>query len=71
MLAVWRSRLMEKYRTLFIDSITVASRLFQRASPAKLSARRRESRIRGAYDLKEMIRWVTQLQYIRGRNVCP
>lgn len=64
----------EKYRTLFIDSITVASRLcFQWASgqPEAFSEKTGKPDSRGAYGLlgKEMIRWVTQLQYIRGRNV--
>lgn len=64
----------EKYRTLFIDSITVASRLcFQWATgrPEAFSEKTGRPDLRGAYGLlgKEMIRWVTQLQHIGNRDV--
>lgn len=64
----------EKYRTLFIDSITVASRLcFQWATgrPEAFSEKTGRPDLHGAYGLlgKEMIRWVTQLQHIGNRDV--
>ena len=64
-----------KYKTIFVDSITVASRLaFQWASgqPQAFSEKTGKPDTRGAYGLmgKEMISWVTQLQHIgMGRNV--
>ena len=65
---------MEKYRTIFIDSITVASRLaFQwaKGQPQAFSERTGKPDSRGAYGLlgQEMIGWVTQLQHIGVRNV--
>lgn len=64
----------EEYRTLFIDSITVASRLCMQwatGQPEAFSERTGKPDTRGAYGLlgKEMIRWITQLQHIRGRNI--
>jgi hypothetical protein len=63
-----------KYQTVFIDSITVASRLaFQWSSgqPQAISEKTGKPDIRGAYGLlgKEMIAWVTQLQHIAAKNV--
>ncbi len=63
-----------KYQTIFVDSITVASRLaYQWASgqPAAFSEKTGKPDTRGAYGLlgKEMIGWVTQLQHIGNRNI--
>lgn len=65
---------MAKYQTIFVDSITVASRLcFQWTSgqPQAFSEKTGKPDTRGAYGLlgKEMIAWVTQLQHIGSRNV--
>jgi hypothetical protein len=65
---------MEQFRTLFIDSITVAGRLcFQwcRGQPEAFSERTGKPDVRGAYGLhgREMIAWLTHLQHARGRNV--
>ncbi|MCK8787242.1 ATP-binding protein [Roseomonas sp. NAR14] len=65
---------MDRYRTLFIDSITVAGRLcFQwcRGQPEAFSERTSKPDIRGAYGLhgREMLGWLTHLQHARGRNV--
>jgi hypothetical protein len=65
---------MDHFRTLFIDSITVAGRLcFQwcRGQPEAFSERTGKPDIRGAYGLhgREMIAWLTHLQHARGRNV--
>ena len=65
---------MERFTTLFIDSITVAGRLcFQwcRGQPEAFSERTGKPDVRGAYGLhgREMIAWLTHLQHARGRNV--
>ncbi|MDY0258669.1 MAG: ATP-binding protein [Desulfovibrio sp.] len=65
---------LQKYQTIFVDSITVASRLaFQWASgqPQAFSEKTGKPDTRGAYGLlgKEMIGWVTQLQHVGSRNV--
>lgn len=64
----------EVFRTLFIDSITVAGRLcFQwcRGQPEAFSERTGKPDVRGAYGLhgREMLAWLTHLQHARGRNV--
>lgn len=64
----------EKYQTVFIDSITVAGRLcFQwcRGQPEAFSDKTGKADIRGAYGLhgREMIAWLTHLQHTRGKNV--
>lgn len=66
--------LVAKYQTIFVDSITVASRLaFQWANgqPEAFSEKTGKKDQRGAYGLlgQEMIAWVTQLQHIGARNV--
>ncbi len=65
---------MDRYRTWFVDSITVAGRLcFQwcRGQPEAFSERTGKPDVRGAYGLhgREMIGWLTHLQHARGRNV--
>ena len=65
---------MEKYQTIFIDSITVAGRLsFQWATgqPEAFSEKTGNPDTRGAYGLhgKEMIAWITQLQHVGGKNI--
>lgn len=62
-----------KYETIFIDSITVASRLalqWARGRPEAL-ARNGNPDIRAAYGIlaQEMIAWITQLQHIGSRNI--
>lgn len=62
------------YKTVFIDSITVAGRLcFQWASgqPEAFSERSGKPDTRGAYGLhgREMLAWLSQLQHARGRNI--
>ena len=63
-----------KYKTIFVDSITVAGRLaFQWATgqPDAFSEKTNKPDVRGAYGLlgREMIAWLTQLQHIKGRNI--
>lgn len=64
---------MEKYETIFVDSITVASRLcfaWARQQPEAFS-KSGVPDTRAAYGLlgQEMIAWITQLQHIGSRNV--
>lgn len=63
-----------KYSTIFVDSITVASRLalqWAKGQPEASSERTGKPDTRGAYGLlgQEMIGWVTPLQHIGSRNV--
>ncbi|WP_204623744.1 ATP-binding protein [Crenalkalicoccus roseus] len=63
-----------KYDTIFVDSITVASRLcFQwcKGQPQAVSDRSGKPDLRGAYGLlgQEMIGWLTHLQHTPDKNV--
>jgi len=65
---------LDKYDTVFIDSITVAGRLcFQwcKGQPEANSEKTGKPDIRGAYGLhgREMIAWLTHLQHTRAKNV--
>ena len=65
---------LDRYETLFIDSITVAGRLclqWCRGQPEAFAERTGKPDLRGAYGLhgREMIAWLTHLQHARGRNV--
>ena len=65
---------LDKYETVFIDSITVAGRLcFQwaKGQPQAFSDRTNKPDMRGAYGLhgQEMIAWLTHLQHTRGKNI--
>ncbi|MDN2582941.1 ATP-binding protein [Aquibium sp. ELW1220] len=67
-------RALDKYATVFVDSITVAGRLcFQWAKeqPEAFSEKSGKPDIRGAYGLhgREMIGWITHLQHTRMKNV--
>jgi len=64
---------LDKYETLFIDSITVAGRLcfaWCEQQPESFNAKG-EKDTRGAYGLhgRQMIQWITRLQQARTRNV--
>ncbi len=64
----------DRYDTIFIDSITVAGRLcFQwcRGQPEAFSDKTGKADIRGAYGLhgREMIAWLTHLQHARDKHV--
>lgn len=66
--------LLGKYQTIFIDSITVASRLalqWAKGQPEAFSEKSGKPDTRGAYGLlgQEMISWITQLQHIGRRNI--
>ncbi|MBX6387008.1 MAG: ATP-binding protein [Microbispora sp.] len=63
-----------KYRTVFVDSITVASRLclqWCKGQPQAVSDRSGKPDLRGAYGLlgQEMIGWLTHLQHTPDKNV--
>ena len=65
---------LSRYDTVFVDSITVASRhCFQwsRGQPDAFSEKSGKPDIRGAYGLhgREMIGWLTQLQHARTMNI--
>lgn len=65
---------LNKYDTVFIDSITVAGRLcFQwaKGQPQAFSEKTGKPDTRGAYGLhgQEMIAWLTHLQHTRGKNI--
>ena len=65
---------LDRYDTIFIDSITVAGRLcFQwcKGQPEAASEKTGKPDVRGAYGLhgREMIAWLTHLQHTRAKNV--
>jgi hypothetical protein len=65
---------LDRYQTIFIDSITVAGRLcFQwcKGQPEALSEKTGKPDARGAYGLhgREMIGWLTHLQHTRAKSV--
>jgi hypothetical protein len=65
---------MEKYDTLFVDSVTAISRLSYRwaeQQPESMSERSGRKDIRAAYGThgREMLLWLNQLQHSRGMNV--
>ena len=68
------TQLLQKYDTIFIDSITVAGRLcFQycQNQPENRSDRTGKLDTRAAYGMqgREMMGWLTHLQHIRAKNV--
>lgn len=65
---------LDKYDTIFIDSITVAGRLcfnWCKGQPQAFSEKTGKPDTRGAYGLhgQEMIAWLTHLQHTRGKNI--
>lgn len=64
---------LSKYRTYFVDSITVAARLCLAWAGSQPEAYNQQGKkdLRGAYGLlgREMISWITQLQHAREKNV--
>jgi hypothetical protein len=66
--------IMDKYETIFIDSLTVAGRLclqWCKTQPQAFSEKTGKVDIRGAYGLQgqEMIAWLTHLQHAREKNI--
>jgi AAA domain len=65
---------LDRYDTIFVDSITAVSRLSFRwaeQQPEAFSERTGKKDTRGAYGLhaREMITWLQHLQHARGKNV--
>lgn len=63
-----------KYTQIFVDSITVASRIcfaWSQTQPDAFSEKNGKPDTRGAYGLlgREMIRWLTTLQHIPGKSI--
>jgi hypothetical protein len=63
-----------KYETIFVDSVTVASRLclqWSKGQPQAQSDRSGKPDLRAAYGLlgQEMISWITHLQHVPNKNV--
>lgn len=66
--------LLDKYETIFIDSITVASRLclqWCKNQPQAYSDRNGKLDLRAVYGLQaqEMLGWLTHLQHVRNKNI--
>ena len=64
----------DKYETIFIDSITVASRMafsWAKTQPDALSEKTGKPDNRGAYGLlgQEIVTWLTQAQHILTKNI--
>ena len=64
----------DKYDTVFIDSITVASRMalaWAKTQPEAISEKTGKPDTRGAYGLlgQEIVTWLTQAQHIRTKNI--
>ena len=65
---------LEKYRTIFLDSITVAGRLclqWCKGQPQAFSDRANKPDMRGAYGLmgQEMVAWLTHIQHTRDKHI--
>jgi hypothetical protein len=65
---------LDRYHTIFVDSLTAASRLSFRwaeQQPEAFSDRTGKKDTRGAYGLhaRDMIAWLQHLQHARGKNV--
>ena len=63
-----------QYKTIFIDSITVAGRLcfqWSQGQPEAMSAKTGKPDTRGAYGLhgREMLAWLSQLQHARSNDI--
>ena len=63
-----------KYKSIFVDSITVAGRLcfaWAKEQPEAFSEKTGKPDLRGAYGLhgREMIGWITHLQHTRAKDV--
>lgn len=65
---------LNRYQTIFVDSLTVAGRLcfhWCKGQPQAFSDKTGKPDLRGAYGLhgQEMIAWLTHLQHTRGKNI--
>jgi hypothetical protein len=67
-------KVLDKYTTVFVDSITVAGRLcfqWSKEQPEAFSEKTGKPDVRGAYGLhgREMLGWITHLQHTRLKNM--
>lgn len=65
---------LDKYKTIFIDSITVLGRLcfaWAQQQPEAFSEKTGKPDTRGAYGLhgRTMMSWLTHMQHVKGKNV--
>lgn len=64
---------LDKYETVFVDSITKLSRICLQWAQQQPEAFNQQGKpdLRGAYGLlgREMVAWITQLQHVRSKNV--
>lgn len=72
--ALGEGSMFDKYDTVFIDSITVASRMalaWAKTQPEAFSEKTGKPDTRGAYGLlgQELVGWLTQAQHIRTKNI--
>ncbi|CAB4120997.1 AAA domain containing protein [uncultured Caudovirales phage] len=72
--ALGAAAMFDKYDTIFIDSITVASRMafaWSKTQPEALSEKTGKPDNRGAYGLlgQELTTWLTQAQHVRSKNI--
>lgn len=67
-------RNLDKYKCIFVDSITVASRLcleFAKNHPDVMNTKTGRPDVRSAYGIlaSEMLSWVNQFQHLKGKDV--
>ena len=72
--ALGAASMFDKYDTVFIDSITVASRMalaWSKTQPEAFSDKTGKTDNRGAYGLlgQELTTWLTQAQHVRSKNI--
>ena len=72
--ALGAADMFDRYETVFVDSITVASRMalaWSKTRPEALSEKTGKPDTRGAYGLlgQEVVSWLTAAQHIRGKNI--
>lgn len=72
--AIGERVMFDKYQTVFVDSITVASRMafsWSQRQPQAFSDKTGKPDNRGAYGLlgQEMVTWLTQLQHVSDKNI--
>lgn len=72
--AIGPAEMFDKYETIFIDSITVASRMafsWSKTQPEAFSEKTGKPDTRGAYGKlgQEIVTWLTQAQHVRSKNI--
>lgn len=72
--AIGPASMFDKYDTIFVDSITVASRMafsWSQRQPEAMSEKTGKPDNRGAYGLlgQQLVTWLTQAQHIRSKSI--